>query len=96
LDQTQRKESTDTGLPTSFPILIIRRPQITLAQNANGTTTVNTYDPAKLYRLTNKVTTAPGGIQTQNLAYTYDALEILLNCKIPPPLILKNRCLYLR
>jgi len=38
---------------------------------ANGTITENTFDPAKLYRLTSK-TTKKGTTTLQNIAYTYD------------------------
>lgn len=48
--------------------------QATSIVYANGTQTTNTYDSAKLYRLTNKVTTNTAGTQLQNLAYTYDAV----------------------
>ncbi len=40
---------------------------------ANGTSTTNTYDATKLYRLSSKVTTISGGAHAQDLAYTYDA-----------------------
>lgn len=39
-------------------------------KNANGTTEKNTFDQTKLYRLTNKSTTATQSIQ--NISYTYD------------------------
>lgn len=38
---------------------------------ANGATTLSTYDPQKLWRMTSRVTTA-GGTKLQNIAYTYD------------------------
>ncbi|QQR60572.1 hypothetical protein IPH19_04145 [Candidatus Uhrbacteria bacterium] len=41
---------------------------------ANGVTVTNTYDPAKLYRLTNKVSVLPNASNAQNLSYAYDAV----------------------
>lgn len=40
---------------------------------ANGVTMTNTYDAAHRYRLSQKVSTLPGGSNAQNIAYTYDA-----------------------
>ncbi len=45
----------------------------------NGTSTVNTYDPQKLYRLTNKKTTKGANIVYQNIDYTYDPVGNLIN-----------------
>jgi len=75
LNQVQRKESTDsafTNVVTNFDYS--PEGKIVTEANANGITTTNTYDPAKLYRLTNKVTIAPGGAHLQDLTYTYDAV----------------------
>jgi RHS repeat-associated protein len=44
---------------------------------ANGVSTVNTYDPAKLWRLTEKVTTK-GMDQLQDISYEYDAVGNIL------------------
>jgi YD repeat-containing protein len=42
---------------------------------ANGVTVTNTYDPTKIYRLTQKVGALPsGGGNAQNMSYAYDAL----------------------
>ena len=40
--------------------------------DANGITTANTYDPAKLYRLNSMVTTTGGSTHIQSSTYTYD------------------------
>ena len=62
LDQVQRKESTDGGF-----INVVSNfdygphGKVTTQTNANGTTTTNTYDATKLYRLSRKQTSGPGG-----------------------------------
>lgn len=47
--------------------------QITYLAYANGVSTTNTFDPTKLYRLTNK-TTGKAGTTFQDIDYTYDAV----------------------
>ncbi|WP_179293933.1 LamG-like jellyroll fold domain-containing protein [Candidatus Methanoperedens nitratireducens] len=60
-----------TDLVTNFNYSPLEK--ITSQTYANGTTTTNTYDSTKLYRLSSKVTTITGGAHAQDLAYTYDA-----------------------
>lgn len=45
---------------------------ITLQENSNGVTTVNTYDPDELYRLESRLTTNAQGKRLQDLTYTFD------------------------
>lgn len=57
--KVQHKESTDSGFSgvvSSFTYSPTER--VATEQFANGSTTTNTYDPTKLYRLTNKQTVA--------------------------------------
>lgn len=72
IETVQRKESTDTNY-TNVVNDFDYGPhgKLTYQENANGSTTNNTYDSAKLYRLSGKVTTAAGS-QVQNINYTYD------------------------
>ena len=73
LEQVQRKESNDNAfvdVVSNFGYSPLN--QITTQTNANGATTLNTYDPAKLYRLANKTTTGASGTQLQNISYVYD------------------------
>ncbi len=61
LESTQRKESTDStwqNVVTNFDYGI--HGGLTIQVNNNGTTTTNTYDPTKLYRLIRKQTTSNG------------------------------------
>jgi len=44
----------------------------------NGISTVNTYDLAKLYRLTHKISTNASAKKVQDLAYSYDAVGNML------------------
>ncbi len=74
IEQIQRKEKNDA----SFANLVINfdyssLEKVTSQSYANGSTTINTYDTAKLYRLSSKVTTLSGGSRAQDLAYAYDA-----------------------
>ena len=48
--------------------------QVASIAYANGVNATNTYDPTQLYRLTQKISTLPGGGgNAQNISYTYDA-----------------------
>lgn len=73
LESAQRKESTD---PSFINVInnydYFPTEQSTTIAYANGTTTTNTYDPAKLYRLSKKVTTIAANSHAQDLTYTYD------------------------
>ncbi len=74
LEQMQGKEAADPGLSdvvTDFDYSPLEK--IIYQADANGTSTTNTYDATKLYRLNSKVTTISGGSHAQDLAYTYDA-----------------------
>lgn len=65
LETIQRKESTDgsyANVATDFDYGPDGK--VTYQANQNGTTTTNTYDASKLYRLSSKVTTASGGAST--------------------------------
>ncbi len=75
LEQVQRKEASD-GTFTNVVASFDYSPTGAVATqvNANGTTTTNTYNSSKFYRLTSKLTTASGGTKLQNLSYTYDAV----------------------
>ncbi len=75
IDQVQRKESADS----SFINVVTNMDyapsgQQTLVAYANGVSTVNNYDPAKLYRLTKKTTTLPTTVKAQDISYFYDAV----------------------
>lgn len=52
--------------------------QITYLVYTNGVSTTNTFDPTKLYRLTNK-TTGKAGTTFQDIDYTYDAVGNITN-----------------
>jgi RHS repeat-associated protein len=73
LETVQRKESggSYTDVVTDFDYS--PHGQVTNTYYANGATTVNTYDAAKLYRLSSKVTTIAGGSKAQDTAYAYDS-----------------------
>ncbi len=74
LEQVQRKESTDAdfiNVVTDFDYSPLG--MITYQADANGSVTTNTYDAAKLYRLSSKITTISGGAHAQDLTYSYDA-----------------------
>ncbi len=60
-----------TNIVTNFDYSPTDQP--TVIAYANGVTQTNTYDPTKLYRLTQKVGSLPGGGNAQNTSYTYDA-----------------------
>lgn len=73
LETVQRKESTDgsfINVVTNFDYG--PHGKITSETFQNGASTTNTYDSAKLYRLSNKTTTITGGSKMQDLTYTYD------------------------
>jgi YD repeat-containing protein len=73
LETVQRKESTDGGysnLVTNFDYSPTE--QVATIAYANGASITNTYDPAQIYRLSNKSTTS-GTSTVQSLAYLYDA-----------------------
>ncbi len=59
----------------------------------NGATTINTYDIAKLYRLTNKKTTKEATI-LQDLSYTYDPVGNLLAIAENAPTAAKRNATY--
>ncbi len=73
LDQVKRKESIDSAF-VSVVNNFDYSPEgkVTIQENYNGTTNTNTYDVAKLYRLTSKVATTANGDRIQDLSYTYD------------------------
>jgi RHS repeat-associated protein len=74
LETVQRKESTDgsfINLVTDFDYG--PHGKVTYQAYQNGSATTNTYDSAKMYRLSNKTTTITGGSKMQDLTYTYDA-----------------------
>lgn len=73
LETIQRKESTGsyTNVVTDFNYG--PHGKITYQANANGTSTTNTYDYTKLWRLSDKDTVNGSGTKLQDLAYTYDA-----------------------
>lgn len=73
LETIQRKESSDgsyTNVVTDFDYGPHGR--VTYQANQNGTQTTSIYDPAKLYRLSSKVTTNGSSLKLQDLSYTYD------------------------
>ncbi len=75
LNKVSKKESTDSGFISvvdSFDYA--PNGQVSSVTFANGVTQANTYDPAKLYRLTNKVSTLPNASKAQDISYTYDAV----------------------
>nr|WP_255679752.1 SpvB/TcaC N-terminal domain-containing protein [Methylocystis sp. WRRC1] len=74
IDSIQAKESGSnfTNILTNVDYAPTWLP--TTLQLANGVTTVNTYNPAALYRLTSKVSTLPNAQKAQDLTYTYDAV----------------------
>lgn len=79
LETIQEKESSDTifsNVVNNFDYAPLG--EVSMQNNANGTTTTNTYDQAKLYRLTAKVTTTSAGVRLQDLNYTYDAIGNIL------------------
>ncbi len=75
LHDVSKKETTDGGfVPIVNSFDYAPNEQVSRIAFANGVTETNTYDPAKLYRLTNKISTLPNASQAQNLSYTYDAV----------------------
>ena len=75
LDKIQRKESADADfIDVASNIDYAPTGQATAISYANGASTTNNYDAAKLYRLSNKITTIANGIRGQDLTYTYDAV----------------------
>jgi RHS repeat-associated protein len=72
IDKVQRKESGGawTDVVSNFDYSPADKPTSTAF--GNGASTNNTYDATKLYRLTTRQTTTPGGTKLQDLAYTYD------------------------
>lgn len=73
LESVQRKESGGAWaeLVRNFDYAPASKP--TVIAYANSATATNAYDATKLYRLSSKVLTLPGGTRAQDLAYTYDA-----------------------
>lgn len=75
LNQVQRKESTETiFVDVITNVDYSPKEQPTSINYANGTTTINTYDANRLYRLTHKVTTS-----TQTGTPRFPFLELLDN-----------------
>jgi len=73
LETIKRKEATDGSFVNVVSDLDYGpHGQVTYQAYANGPVTSNIYDSTKLYRLTNKNTTAANGLKLQNLSYTYD------------------------
>ncbi len=73
LETVQRKESTDgsfINVVTDFDYG--PHGKMTYQALQNGSATTNTYDSAKMYRLSNKTTTITGGSKMQDSTYTYD------------------------
>jgi RHS repeat-associated protein len=74
LESIDRKESSDSGFTAVIDDFdYAPTGQVSFIDYANGTTTTNTYDATKRYRLASKVT-SDGTNNLQNLTYTYDAL----------------------
>ncbi|MFA6922908.1 MAG: FG-GAP-like repeat-containing protein [Bacteroidales bacterium] len=71
LNQVEEKEGSGSFTNVVSNIDYSPLDKITVINYANGTTTTNTYDVNKLYRMTNKVTTRSGP-NLQTIAYTYD------------------------
>jgi RHS repeat-associated protein len=73
LETVQRKESTDGSfLDVITDMDYGPHGKMTYQANANGSATTTTFDATKLYRLSTRVTTIPGGDHIQDLAYTMD------------------------
>jgi RHS repeat-associated protein len=79
VSSVNRKESG--GSYTGVVTAVTYSPNLQLATitYANGDVTTNTYDPTKLYRLTNKQTQNSSSVNLQNDAYTYDTDGNLTN-----------------
>ncbi|MEN9558026.1 MAG: hypothetical protein RL141_395, partial [Candidatus Parcubacteria bacterium] len=75
VESVLKKETTDAAF-LAVVTDVNRTPieQASAITYANGVTTVNTHDPAKRYRLTQKVSTLPNASKAQDLSYTYDAV----------------------
>ncbi len=73
-----------TGVSTTTPVTQIGAfdysplGQLKTITYGNGVVATNTYDPARLYRLTNKKTLSANNLQLQNLSYTYDSVGNIL------------------
>jgi RHS repeat-associated protein len=79
LDKIERKENGGlfTNVVSNFDYSPIG--QVTKQVNANGTTTTNSYDATKLYRLINTKTINSAQIKLQDLTYDYDAVGNILS-----------------
>jgi RHS repeat-associated protein len=71
LEKVERKESGGswTDVIGDLDYAPIDKPN--LVAYGNSATTTDTYDSTKLYRLTGRLTTIPGGSKAQDLSYTY-------------------------
>lgn len=75
IERVLKKETTDAVfVPVISNLDYAPSGQPSLVVYANGVSTVNTYDPAKLYRLTHRVSTLPSASKAQDISYTYDAV----------------------
>ncbi len=73
LETVQRKEGADAGFTSVVNNYDYGPHGGIISQTLqNGANTINTYDIAKLYRLSNKTTTITGGSKVQDLSYSYD------------------------
>lgn len=72
LERIERKENGGafTSVVSNFDYGPTDQP--TVQAYPNGVTTTNSYDPAKLYRLTRRLTQNGSGVKLQDLNYTYD------------------------
>ncbi|MCC7522577.1 VCBS repeat-containing protein [Candidatus Uhrbacteria bacterium] len=75
LNAVSKKETTDVAfVPIVSSFEYAPHEQVSKIVYSNGVTQVNTYDPAKLYRLTGKTSALPNLSYAQNLSYVYDAV----------------------
>ncbi len=72
LNQIERKENAGSFTNVISNIDYSPMNQVAVINYANGTTTTNTYNASQMYRLSNKFTTNGNGISLQNIVYTYD------------------------
>ncbi len=79
IETVQKKEASEgsfSNIVSNFNYSPVG--QVSRTEYANGAVTTNTYDPATLYRLSNKQTILGGSQQAQNISYSYDALGNIL------------------
>jgi RHS repeat-associated protein len=75
LKKVSKKETTDgsfVSIVNNFDYA--PNEQVSSISFANGMAQNNTYDPAKLYRMTRKLSVLPNATKAQDLTYTYDAV----------------------